>query len=372
MADLMPSSVQCCRCSRQFPVCAQMNLDSGDKIPMFVVLSQVSSVKEALKQATCQVCLAHQGPADRGLYEILKELGLKDEDEASPPREVAVVIHAREEHAVPTVGVVVSGLRPREVAIVDPLMGTAIQVTRPMEPPARDRRPRTPPRDHLRLASIKSRVPRALRAFERVGSPPLKVKSLTGAIGIGRNQAVLEQVQSDIRQRDEDRRRERAKKFGKLLFYLRLTLARIRKNAAKTEVWDLVETFERKLGEAVSFDPQSRGRKKLFAKLGTSEEDIQSLCFQFYQQPRARGHIRNPEIVTVDAFKDGRRSESWDMRGGRKPVFYEFEVVRTKSSFPVPDLPLPSGDSDPRPRIVYLQGGEPTSTSISPDLPAST
>lgn len=350
MADLMPTLVQCCRCSRQFPVRAQMNLGTGDRIPMLVVHEDVDNVEAALEQATCQVCLRKTGPANRGLYEILKGLGLKnEEDEASLPREAAVVVHVREEsEATANIGVVVSDSRPREVAIFDPLIGTSIEMPR-LELPAPQRgHHRGTCRDDWRSQPSEPRVPRALREAGHMSESSAPVTHLTGAIGkSGGNQAVLVVARAEIHKRDEARRLERAEKFDKLFFWLSLTLARIYKNAAKTEVWDLVDTFDRKLGEAASLDALQRGKKGLLVALGTSAEGLEELCLQFYQ-PREHLRIRKPEVVTMDAFEGGRRPEFWDLKGGKKPAFYQFEVVRTRNLSPLPNSLLPGADEDPR------------------------
>lgn len=359
MADLMPITARCHKCSRTLPVRAQMNLDSGDKIPLLVVLSEVGSVEEALVQAICQVCLHKTGSADRGLYEVLMRLGLKNgEDEAKPPSDAAVVVYVRQEHAAPLVGVVVSSSRPREVSIVDPLTGQSIQVTRPTEPSVRDRRSHGECRDDWRFISSESCVPRNLREAEHISKPSAAKKHLTGAIGrSGDNAAVLEAAMAGICKRDEERRLERAKKFDKLIHWLRLTLAKIRNRAKAQEVWGLVDTFERKIGEAANLDAHNRGKKGVLAVLGTSAEDLEGLCLQCYS-PWERLRILNPEVVTMDAFEGGRRPESWDLRGGKRPTFYEFEVVRTKSSLAVPNPSLPGGDGDSCLRIVYPKGGE--------------
>lgn len=350
MGQQMPSLVKCNQCARTFPVRAQMQVQ-GTALPMLVVLSQVDSVEAALEQATCQVCLGKTGPIDRGLYEILKALGLQSE-EASRSREVMVVV-ATADRPVRNSAVVISS-RPREVAMFDPLMGTSIEVH---TPPVHDRL-RGPRRDNQRPVQSEPRVPRALREPER-RERPIRVQHLSTTLGrSGDNAAVLEQATVGIRQRDEARRLERAKKFEKLMFYLLLSLGRIRKNATKVEVWDLVDIFERKLGEAVSLDSQQRGKKGLLTALGTSAEELESLCVSVYLGT-TRLLVRSPrEFVTIDAYEGSRRPESWDMRGGRRPAFHQFEVVRTKNLLPVPNPPLPDGDEDPRPRIVYPQDGQ--------------
>lgn len=358
MGEQMPSIVKCSQCPRTFPVRAQMQVKDRS-LPMLVVLQEVVSVEVALTQATCQVCLGKAGPPDRGLHEVLKGFGLKDEEDMStPPREAAVVVHVREECAVHTVGVVVSDARSREVAMVDPLMGTSIQVTRSLTLPARARRPSGSRREQWRPVSNEPRVPRALCEPE-LREPSPKVEHLTGTIGSSSgNATVLGVAMKAAKERDEVRRLERAQKFGKILFWLTLTLARIRKNAATTEVWDLVETFERKLSEAAKFDAQQRGRKGLLAMLGTSTEEFEAFCLEFYLAKEPLHFVRPVEIVTIDAFEGVRRPESWDEKGGKKPAFYELEVVRIKNSLPVPLPPLPDGGEDPRPRIIYPEGGQ--------------
>lgn len=353
MGQEMTSFVKCSQCLRSFPVRAQMQFE-GKALPMLVVLSQVDIVEAALEQATCQVCLGKTGSADRGLYKVLKMLGLKDEDEVPPPREAVVIVHVREDHAAPTMGVAISDARLREVAMVDPLMGTSIEV---QTQHARDRRPRGPRRDDSRSAQSEPRVPRALRVPE-CREPPPEVEHLTGAIGdLGDNSAVLGVAMKAAKERDEARRLERAEKFEKLTHWLKLMLAKIRKRAQAQEVWNLVETFERKLSEAEKLDAQQRSKKGLLATLGTSKEGLEELCLRF-RQSWERVRVRNPDIITVDAFEGGRRPEFWDLKGGKKPAFYQFVVIRTKSSLPVSNPSFLVGDEYPRHRIFYPQGGE--------------
>jgi len=352
----MPAMASCSQCQRAFPVRAQMQVGETS-IPMLVVLEEVGDVESALAQATCQVCLSRQGPVDRGLYRVLKDLGAEDLDSVTPAARGAVVVASRDEQ--PTrqrVAVVIQRGPPREVAIVDPLVGTSL-VLPTMERPGRDRR--GPPLHAGRPPSSEPRLPRALREPEPAREPERPVPHLTGAIGAsGDNAAVLKAAQEGIRKRDEASRLERARKFNKIFFYLGLTLPRIHKNAATSEVWELVDTFQRKLGEAVSLDPRSRGRNKLLAELGTSSEKLESLCLLAYEKPLAWKRSPGAVCEKMDAFEGGRRPESWDEKGGKKPAFYELEVVRTQSSLPIPNPPLPGGDEDPRPRIVYPEGGE--------------
>lgn len=349
----MPAQATCCQCHQTRPIKAEMNL--GDRsIPLLVVPQDVSSIEEALEAATCQVCLKKSGPVDRGLFQVLMALGAEDLDSVTPASRGAVVVASRDEPIRQRGAVVVQRGPPLQVAIVDPLAGTSL-VLPARERPGRDRRGPPP---HARLSHSHPRLPDALRDPEPVRDPEPPVEHLTGAIGeSGGNAAVLEVAKGVIRQRDEAKRRERAQKFDKLLFYLRLMLARVRKNAATSEVWDLVEVFERKLWEAVEVDPASRGPRKIRAQLGTSDEEIEALCLRFYEKPSS--WTRKPGMVCekMDAFEGGRRPEFWDMKGGRKPAFYELEIVRTKSSLPIPNHPLPGGNEDPRPRIIYPEGG---------------
>ncbi|MEK7619837.1 MAG: hypothetical protein AAB413_01195 [Patescibacteria group bacterium] len=353
MQKQTPLMANCSQCSRSFPIRAQMQV-SGVSLPMLVVLPQVDSVEAALEQATCQVCLNKTGPADRGLHQVLKNLGLKDEDEAPALREAAVTVRPALEVPARTGSAVVISTRPREVTVVDPLMGTSIERPR-LALPARDRGPR---RDDRRSPPSESRLPRSLHQPDR-HKPLPKVEHLTGAIGqTAANAAVLEVAMKAAKVRDEAKRLEREEKFNKLLFWLKLSLARIRKNAATTEVWNFVETFKRKLSEAASLDSNQRGKKGLLAELGTSVEGLEALCHEFYSGKEPLQPRRPIEVVTLDAFEGGRRPETWDKKGGRKPAFYQLKVVRTKNSLPVPNPPLPNGDEDQRPRIVYPEGQE--------------
>ncbi|MBI4435670.1 hypothetical protein HY630_03290 [Candidatus Uhrbacteria bacterium] len=318
-----------------------MNL--GDRsIPLLVVPGGVSSIEEALEAATCQVCLGKTGSPDRGLYRVLKDLGAEDLDSAiTPASRGAVVVASRDEQPTRQRGaVVVQSGRPREVAIFDPLLGTSLVL------PTRVRDRRGPPLHAGRPPSSEPRLPRA----------PREVGHLTGAISKSRdNAAVLEAVRAGIEERAQERRRQRAEAFEKLIFYLRLTLARIRKNAATSEVWERMETFVAKLDEAVSLDAQ-RDRKGILQTLGTSEAELVALCLMVYQKPSTWVWKPGSMSETIDAFEGGRRPEHWDEKGGRKPRFYAVEVLRSNSSFPVPNPPLPGGDEDPRPRVIYPEG----------------
>lgn len=367
MGTTMPMMATCCECYRALPVNAQMQTDQGS-LPLLVVLTEVDSVEAALEAVKCQKCLNKTGSPDRGLYEVLKRLGLKDEDETSAPREATVVIQATESRPAKTGGAVVITSRPREVTIVDPLMGTSIQVAR-LELPARQRG-RGQRRDDWRPAPSEPRVPRALRKTEhREPATKTKAEPFTGSIGdCATNAAVLgvamkvakerdEARRLERAQKDEARRLERAKAFDKLMFWLRLTLAKIRKQAPFREVWNLVDTWERKLSEAVSIDPLSRGKKWLMEERGTSRAELESLRLRFYEKPWTWRRCAKDRLDTLDAFEGGRRPESWDEKGGKKPALYEFEVVG-QAEIKVSNTPLPGGDEDPRPRIVYPQDGQ--------------
>lgn len=358
MGQPMPATTQCSQCMRTFPVRAQMQVE-GKSLPMLVVLPEVISVDEALEQATCQVCLKKTGLPDRGLYEILKRLGLKDEEDDAPsPREVTV-IRVREGHTTPTVGVVVSDSRPREVTIFDPLMGTSIQVTH-QEPPAHERRSRDPRRDDWRASPSEPRLPSVLRERKRDIKPEPKVEHLTGTLAdSAANAAALETAMKAAKERDEAKRRVRLAKFGGFMGSVARLLARIREAAALTDVQDEVAEFRAKLSKAAGVDPKSRGKKRLTEHLGTSQGELERLCYFFYE-PRERRHILNPEIIDVDAFEGDRRPEFWDQNGGMRADFYvvQVEIVRTKSTMPIFNPPRSGGDDDSRPRIVYPEGHE--------------
>ena len=350
----MPAMANCSQCSRAFPVRAQMQVP-GTTLPMLVVLEEVDGMEAALAQATCQVCLKKSGPADRGLHGVLKALGLKDEDEVSASREPMVVVRPAPE--APTragAAVVITSGTPREVTVFDPLMGTSIAVQSGLTLPDRTRGLR---HGNRRPPQSEPRLPRALREPER-REPPSAVESLRGAIAeSGRNAAVLRAAQEELRQRDEARRLERKEKFGKLMHWLRLTLARIRKNAASKEVWSLVETFERKVWEAADLNSRG-GMNAVWTALCTSKEELEALCLKVYERPMAWERSKDVVWERMDAFEGGRRPESWDQKGGKRPSFYELEVVCFKSSTPDPNPPLPSGDEPARSRIVYPEGGK--------------
>ena len=353
MQKQTPLMANCSQCSRSFPIRAQMQV-SGVSLPMLVVLPQVDSVEAALEQATCQVCLNKTGPADRGLHQVLKNLGLKDEDEAPALREAAVTVRPALEVPARTGSAVVISTRPREVTVVDPLMGTSIERPR-LALPARDRGPR---RDDRRSPPSESRLPRSLHQPDR-HKPLPKVEHLTGAIGqTAANAAVLEVAMKAAKVRDEAKRLEREEKFNKLLFWLKLSLARIRKNAATTEVWNFVETFKRKLSEAASLDSNQRGKKGLLAELGTSVEGLEALCHEFYSGKEPLQPRRPIEVVTLDAFEGRPSSRDVGQEGWAQARLLPAQGRSDQELSPVPNPPLPNGDEDQRPRIVYPEGQE--------------
>ncbi len=347
----IPTQATCQLCGRTFPVRSQMQID-GKSLPMLVVPHKVDSVEAALEQATCQVCLSKTGPPDRGLHQVLKDLGAEDHntDVTAPPG--AVVVASGNEPPRER-GAVIQRGPPKEVTMFDPLMGTSV-ATPPLKVPVRDRSLR---RDDWRSAPNEPRLPHALRGSE---GPVAKAvaEPFTASIGHNpQNAAVLEAAQAAIRQRDEAKRLERVQKFEKVMHWLRLALARIRKNAGKMEVWNLIETFERKVREAA--DLRSRGgMNSVRALLGTSENELEVLCLEYYLQKVPLRFPYPVEIIKLDAFEDGRRPESWDQRGVKKPAFYELEVVRIRSTLPIPNPPLSGGDEGLRPRIVYPEGGQ--------------
>lgn len=317
MGQPMPTSANCSRCLRTFPV--RSSVQVGDVfLPMFVVLEDVRTIEEALAQATCQVCLKNQGSLEGDLYQTLMRLGCES---LAPTSTISRGIKPR--RGLPTqpslLGVkMVDGWNP------DPTRPSLLGVT--------IERPR-PPKQVVRPALSEPRLPGFLRK-EAPSEPERPIEHLRGKMGeFGHNAAVLGAAHSESLERAQARRSERAQKFCNLFFWLRLALARIRKNAAEREVWNLVDTFQRKLVEAASLDLQNRGIKKLLAQLGTSSEELESLCLGFYQKPSTWRRSRGTISEKMDAFKDGCRPELWDMKGCRKPAFYEFEVLRPKRSF---------------------------------------
>jgi hypothetical protein len=294
---------------------------------MFVVLADVNSVEEALAQATCQMCLNKHGAADRDLYKILLGLGCESPAPATPS---------------------LGGFRTRPGRSTTPtLEGTVI-----LGAPAR--RPDGP--STVGLSIEMSRHPSK-------NQPPSvrdrKVVPLKGAIAdMGSNTAVLEVAKQASMEREQAMRAARAERFDKIFLWLRLTLARIRKQAGTGEVWNQVEIFKRKLSEAVEIDPKCRGVTKLLAEIGTSREELESLCLMSYDKPFTRKRLHGAVCEKMDAFEGGRRPESWDAKGGRKPAFYEFEVVRPKSSSPIPNSPLTDGNDKPRPKVIYSADGQ--------------
>lgn len=343
MGHAMPATTQCSRCSRILPVrsCVQV----GDTyLPMFVVLMDVGTVEEALAQATCQMCLSNKGPPERDLYKILLGLGCES---AAP--------------TLPTLGGIPSRRgRPTAPSLsgVSIVEGWNRDPTRPSLAGVTIERPRRPVQD-WRPSASEPRLPRVLRQ-ERPLEPERPVKHLTGSIGdSAANVVALEAAMKAAKERDEAKRRVRLAKFGGFMGSLTRLLARIRETAALADVQDEVAQFREKLSVAAGFDPKSRGKKRLTEHLGTSQGELERLCYFFYGL-RERRHIPNPEIISVDAFEGGRRPEFWDQNGGMRPDFYvvQVEIVRMRSTTPIPNIPLSGGGGDPRPRIVYPAGGK--------------
>lgn len=358
MGHPMPATTQCSRCSRTLPVrsCVQV----GDAyLPMFVVLTDVGTVEEALAQATCQMCLKNGGPSERDLYKIL--LGLGCESDTPVASSLGGILPRRGRSTTPSL----SG-----VSIVE---GWNRDPTRPSLAGVTIERPRRPRQD-WRPSASEPRLPSVLRERKRDIEPEPKVEHLTGGLAdSAANKAALETAMQAAKEREQAKRRVRLCKFGGFKGGLTRLLARIRETAALTDVQDEVAQFRAKLIVAAGFDPKSRGKKRLMEHLGTSQGELEHLCYFLYK-PRERRHIPNPEVISVDAFEGDRRPESWDQDGGMRPDVYvvQVEIVRTKPKkakkekgggegeeegrLPtIPNDPLSTGDG---PKIVYPQGGK--------------
>ncbi|TAL49709.1 hypothetical protein EPN81_04955 [Patescibacteria group bacterium] len=315
----LPSMGKCKQCGKTFPVRAQMLVD-GASIPMFVVLSEVDSMETALAAATCQLCLQRKGDPRRGLVEVLKGLGIQ----AAPL--LASPIPRGQRHNEP--------LRVNLAVMVGPPAVTSRPVV--VATPARDDTPSLsrvaiviPTRQRPDVLQFEGRrdddafgQPRSMRE-RRLGRRALEPEEspLTSAIGeLGENRDRLAIAQGEIQRQEEARRLERAQRleqFDKLIFYLRLALARIRRRAATRRVKNLVESFLKKVGEAVKVDPQHRNRKGILALLGTSKDELEIL------RQRTSLPVPNPPLVSgdhalVDVLCEKLISEFWSWLQDRR------------------------------------------------------
>lgn len=347
----MPTMATCCQCSRAFPVRSQMQAERGS-LPMLVVPSEVDSMETALTQATCQVCLNTQGSVDRGLHRVLLALGVKDavsRPNLARAMMVTPVPVVRSVSPTRNQALRAFAILPRSqvVSSINPLTGMTIDAT---PPPERKQRSGYEP-----SPLSEKRLPPALRKSERAPCDE-PITPLRGMIGkSGKNEAVLQAAAEGIRERDQARRRERVQRFTSLVAQISELVGTIRQSAPTTEVWDRVDEAFALLKEAVPLDPIQGGKDSLLKDLKTSTAELEGLCLRVYEKPliwkwnREEGY----RLESLDAFEGGRRPESWDQRGGKKPSLYQFEVIRIPSKTPVPNTPLPGGDEAPRPRVVY-------------------
>jgi hypothetical protein len=322
---------------------------------MLVVPSEVDNMEAALAQVICQVCLNKQGSVDRGIHRVLLALGVKDV--VSKPNLSRAMVPA----PVPVAHLPSStrsqaprafAIRPRSQVIksTNPLTGMTIGAT---PPPERKQRSGYEP-----SPLSEKRLPPALRKSERAPSQE-PITPLRGTIGnSGKNEAVLQAAAEGIRERDQARRRERVQRFTSLMTQIGELVETIRQSAPTTEVWEQVDEVFTLLKEAVPLDPIQGGKDSVLKDLKTSTAELEGLCLRVYEKPliwkwhREEGY----RLETLDAFEGGRRPESWDQRGGKKPSLYQFEAIRIPSKTPVPNPPLPGGGEDLRPQIVYPKG----------------
>lgn len=359
MVTTMPQSVKCCCCERRFPPGAVMQ-SGGKTIPALVVPREVGNTEAAIAAATCQVCLKRQGDPARGLKRVLGELGVSElsaihagRSRREPVLDPSAATGRRYSFASPSladVTIVVPGA-PRER-----IQNRPVRISKPLPPPHPQQRGGTPTD---RRASNREMLEAAAQALT------------------ARKQAELE--------RRAREREERQRRFDRTVRVLRLLLLRTRKRAPCQDIDERIVTIDRKLRRAAANDAQQRDKNALMALVGTGVEELVELSRLVYLTmsvepygsyesddfgglsftrfvPRAPGSRRpkkrRAERAMTDAFPGGRRPESWDSRGGTRPGFYEFEVIRLKSRLPIPNPPLPDGGEDPSPRIVYPQGGQ--------------
>lgn len=348
----MPAQATCCQCKREFPVKAVMSLPGGN-IPLFVVLSEVSSVEEAIALATCQVCLNKEGPSDRGLHAILVSLGCKDVQMPGP---------LMDQRALP------GNRKPAGLS----MSGVRVTLPRIPEKPSLPFRRPAPPREPS--LNEEPRFPKILEkpvVHEHEPKPePLRAPLVEAA---------------QLRELRKRVRAANAIKFLELVEELRTGLERIRSMAATEDMDGAVDGWFTKLGEALRLDPDQRGKAKLLMYLKTTEEELESLRLVFWAThsivPKkgsgdggegedgdtyeARPHVPRSlaigiklEEVEENPFPDGRRPRHFDKKGeGRQATLHPVIVVRAKSELPrVPNKPLGEPE-DPPTKIVYPNGG---------------
>ncbi|MBI4438121.1 hypothetical protein HY631_04185 [Candidatus Uhrbacteria bacterium] len=363
---IMPARTKCVRCQREFPVKAVMSLEDESDIPLLVVLTEVSSIEEAIALATCQVCLKRQGPTDRGLYDLLLSLGAVD----------SVSAHSARGSSIPKVDLAaLARLQTRAVKPVVPLLaGVRIQMPWREEhlPPRGTFRP--PPRRPERIDD-EPRIPKALQPQEKRESEP-KVEPLKGGLD-ARSLAALQAARPAARARDQAKQLRLFSKLGACMKVLKSQLREIRTQAAERDVSTWLTAFDAKLAEAVICDPKHRDRGALLALLATSQGELETLGQQFWLThsaavPTQGGGGSGPGRAKGDAPKSARvrapMEEGQDnpFEGGVRPRRFHGKgesppapmrlvtVVRTA----VPKTNKPLQDLNPAsvPKVVYPQG----------------
>ncbi len=386
----MPVQATCCQCREIRPVKAQMVVGNRT-IPLLVVPQDVKNVQDAIAAATCQVCLAHQGRPDRGLYEVLKSLGCVDEPSpaiySSGRRPIPVVMAspAVRPAPMPVPMVVVPG-KSREGTVAS-LTGVTI---RPGPSPARGSQGRGSPRDDRREPVADSRPPHPVKHLKgRLDAVKANSDALKAARAAVKEREELARQAQLERQASEDR--ARCERFDNLMEQLCALLAQIRELSATQDVDELIVEFNGKLEEAVKVDLMRRDKFAHLAWMGSSVEELVELVYLVYQSMSveryavgdriyssrliARVHPTKEErkarikleraAVRLDAFEGGRRPMHWDEEGGNKPAFYEFVVLRRQSSLAISNPPLPGGGGGGlHPQIPSLEEAtdEPDST----------
>ncbi|MBI5794544.1 hypothetical protein HZA87_05725 [Candidatus Uhrbacteria bacterium] len=363
---IMPTHVVCCRCKQTFPVKGVMSLVSGGRIPLLVVLPEVTSAEEALTNATCQVCLKKTGSPERALTVILAALGCDE------PAESSLVLPTRRSPSVPTLdlaALVRSKARDRGPSMA------GVRVVMP-ERPRRDA-VRPPPRREPRIDD-KPRIPKALQPPEWRESDP-KVEPLK--VGLDEKSiAALEAARPAARVRDEAKKRSRFGKFGARMKKLKHLLVFIRGHADLGDMDEEIKEYRGILSEAIDLDPKQRGRQGLLSRLGTSESELEDLLAAFWtthtiipkkdggdgggeegsqavsREPRS--HVKGVRLVQgeLNPFPGGCRPRHFDgeMNEGRQVALLPVVVVQAQSSLPTPNAPRGEPE-DPRPKIVYPQ-----------------
>ncbi len=337
----MPAEILCCRCKKTFPVKALMSLSSGEKIPLLVVLIEITSIEEALTNATCQVCLEKNGPSDRGLHNVLFGLGCID----APTTSTRLVLPTRgRASADPKVDL--RALASVGKAPKCPSMA-GVRVTMPEMPRGKFRRP-VPAREPS--LNDEPRLPKALmKQTPREPEPEIEHLHHTMA-DLVKNREALKQVAQAARVA-----------AGERITLILDTLRIIKEDASKMDVEDRVASLVESINQAVRLDPDQRGKKKIYEILCTSEAELSGLRMIYWMLLHGshRSIVKGCELEEVEEnpFPDGRRPRHFDKEGeGRQAALRPVIVVRPKSALPVPNKPLGEPEG-PSPKIVYPEGG---------------